>query len=217
MAPINPGSKRRHSSGEATRTLLMNTAERLFARSGPEGVSLREIQVAAGQSNSSVITYHFGSRDGLVRAILADRYARIYQRRQELVTDAIEKGLAGDVHTAMWAIVRPLIESIDAGEMFVPFLARVSANPRTYADYQPELNNAVDVLRSLVPELIASYPDRAWRGRQIQMHGSVLTLLGEVARSEQALSKAQLNNYVDGWVGTLTAPMSAETRTLMDE
>ena len=38
------------------------TAERLFAMNGVEGVTLREIQAEAGQSNSSVITYHFGSR-----------------------------------------------------------------------------------------------------------------------------------------------------------
>ena len=42
----------------------MVTAERLFAMNGVEGVSLREIQAAAGQSNSSVITYHFGSQAG---------------------------------------------------------------------------------------------------------------------------------------------------------
>ena len=58
----NTRPRRRHSTGEATRELLMVTAERLFAMNGVEGVSLREIQAAAGQSNSSVITYHFGSR-----------------------------------------------------------------------------------------------------------------------------------------------------------
>ena len=39
--------------------------------------------------------------------------------------------MLGDPREAVWIIVRPLIESIDAGEMFVPFLARVSANTRT--------------------------------------------------------------------------------------
>jgi AcrR family transcriptional regulator len=63
-------SRRHHAAGEATRELLMVAAERLFALNGVEGVTLREIQVAAGQANSSVITYHFGSQAGLVRALI---------------------------------------------------------------------------------------------------------------------------------------------------
>ena len=129
--------RRRHSAGEATRELLMVTAERLFAMNGVEGVTLREIQAAAGQSNSSVITYHFGSQAGLVRAVLEFRYRRINARRAELLQQARERGVSGDPREAVWIIVRPLIESINAGEMFVPFLARVSANPRAFAEYMP--------------------------------------------------------------------------------
>ena len=58
----NARSRRPHATGEATRELLMVAAERLFAMNGVEGVTLREIQTAAGQANASVITYHFGRR-----------------------------------------------------------------------------------------------------------------------------------------------------------
>src|SRR6266568_265895 len=88
--------RRRHSAGEATRELLMVTAERLFAVDGVEGVTLREIQAAAGQSNSSVITYHFGSQAGLVRALLKFRYRKINARRTELAQGASDRGAAGD-------------------------------------------------------------------------------------------------------------------------
>ena len=57
--------------------MLMEFAERLFATRGIEAVTLREIQQAAGQSNTSVIRYHFGSRDGLVRALIAYRQASL--------------------------------------------------------------------------------------------------------------------------------------------
>src|SRR6266700_697094 len=124
----NTHPRRRHSAGQATRELLMVTAERLIAMNGVEGVTLREIQAAAGQSNSSVITYHFGSQAGLVRALLEFRYRKVNARRAELLKEAREQGMSGDPRAAVWLIVRPLIESIEAGEMFVPFLARVSAN-----------------------------------------------------------------------------------------
>lgn len=212
----NTRPRRRHSTGEATRELLMVTAERLFAMNGVEGVSLREIQAAAGQSNSSVITYHFGSQAGLVRALLEFRYQRINARRAELLREARDRGVAGDPRETVWIIVRPLIESVDAGEMFVPFLARVSANSRTFAEYLPRrMDDAVDVLRETVSSQLSVMPERARLGREVQLYNSVLNLLAELARGHQRISEAQLSNYVDGWVGMLTAPMSPATSELM--
>jgi AcrR family transcriptional regulator len=211
--------RRRHSAGQATRELLMVTAERLIAMNGVEGVSLREIQAAAGQSNSSVITYHFGSQAGLVRAVLEFRYRTVNARRAELLRQARDRGVAGDAREAVWIIVRPLIESINAGEMFVPFLARVSANPRTFAEYLPPevADSTAGVLREMVPGLMAGMPGRARLGREVQLYNSVHSLLAELARGHQRISEAQLSNYVDGWVGMLTAPMSAATSGLMGQ
>jgi AcrR family transcriptional regulator len=213
----NTRSRRHHAAGEATRELLMVAAERLFAMNGVEGVTLREIQVAAGQANSSVIAYHFGSQAGLVRALLEFRYRNINARRAELVSEARDRGALDDPREAVWIIVRPLIESIDAGEMFVPFLARVSANTRTFAEYVPPetLDSTVGVLRDTVPALLAGLPERARLGREVQLYNSVLNLLAELARGHQRISEAQLSNYVDGWVGMLTAPMSPATAALM--
>jgi AcrR family transcriptional regulator len=211
--------RRRHSAGQATRELLMVTAERLIAMNGVEGVSLREIQAAAGQANASVITYHFGSQAGLVRAVLEFRYEGINARRAELLRKARERGGSGDPREAVWIIVRPLVESINAGEMFVPFLARVSANPRVFAEYLPpeQADSTANVLQETVPGLMSGMPDRARLGREIQLYNSVLSLLGELARGHQRISEAQLSNYVDGWVGMLTAPISAGTAALMGQ
>jgi AcrR family transcriptional regulator len=209
--------RRRHSAGEATRELLIVTAERLIALNGVEGVSLREIQAAAGQSNSSVITYHFGSQAGLVRAVLEFRYQKVNARRAELLREARDRGVSDDPREAVWIIVRPLVESIDAGEMFVPFLARVSANPRTFTEYLPPqvADAAASVLREMVPGLMSAMPARARLGREVQLYNSVLSLLAELARGHQRISEAQLSNYVDGWVGMLTAPLSPATAELM--
>jgi len=195
----------------------MVTAERLFAMNGVEGVTLREIQAAAGQSNSSVITYHFGSQAGLVRALLEFRYRKINARRAELLQQARDRGVSSDPREAVWIIVRPLIESIDAGEMFVPFLARISANTRTFAEYLPPQmsDSTVNVLRDTVPGLLSGLPERARLGREVQLYNSVLNLLAELTRGHQRISDAQLSNYVDGWVGMLTAPMSPATSELM--
>jgi hypothetical protein len=101
--------------------------------------------------------------------------------------------------------------------MFVPFLARVSANPRTFAEYLPpeQADSTANVLREMVPGLMAGVPERARLGREVQLYNSVLSLLAELARGHQRISEAQLSNYVDGWVGMLTAPMSPATAALM--
>jgi AcrR family transcriptional regulator len=211
------GGRRRHTTGEATRELLMTTAERLFAVRGVEGVTLREIQVEAGQSNSSVITYHFGSKTGLVRDLIAFRYRTIDARRAVLLEEARADGVSEDPLAAVWLVVRPLIESIEAGEMFVPFLARL-APASVDAEYWPrQIEDATDVLQELVPGLLGDLPDRVRRGREVQLYNSVLNLLGDHARSRHRISEAQLNNYIDGWVGMLTAPVSAVTSDLMEE
>ena len=75
------GERRRNASGESTRVMLMEVAERLFATRGIEAVTLKEIQQAAGQSNTSVIRYHFGSRDNLIRALIAYRQTLLCTHR----------------------------------------------------------------------------------------------------------------------------------------
>ena len=68
-----------------TRDRLLQAAERLFAEHGVHGVTVRQLNAAAGVQNTSALHYHFGSRDGLVRAIVerhqavvdADRASRL--------------------------------------------------------------------------------------------------------------------------------------------
>jgi len=58
--------------GERTRQRLKSAALRLFAERGVENVSIRDIQVAAGQKNNGSITYYFSSRDALIRELVSD-------------------------------------------------------------------------------------------------------------------------------------------------
>jgi len=67
-----------------TRERLLDVAELRFARSSVAGVTTREIVEAADQRNTSAVSYHFGSREGLLLAILARRGAPVDERRGEL-------------------------------------------------------------------------------------------------------------------------------------
>ncbi|MFF4083025.1 TetR/AcrR family transcriptional regulator [Streptomyces sp. NPDC001777] len=64
------------TSGQETREKLIRAAEEVFAAQGPDGAQLRDVVRLAGQSNPSAVQYHFGSRAGLLDAVMAGRQAR---------------------------------------------------------------------------------------------------------------------------------------------
>ncbi|MGW4808899.1 TetR/AcrR family transcriptional regulator [Kitasatospora sp. NPDC004272] len=64
------------SGDGSTRALLIRSAERLFAAQGVHGAQLREVVRQAGQANPSAVQYHFGSREGLLDAVMAERQQR---------------------------------------------------------------------------------------------------------------------------------------------
>jgi TetR/AcrR family transcriptional regulator, repressor for neighboring sulfatase len=100
-------SKRRRRTPEEARRLILETAQALIASTGPEGLRLQDIAAAAGISHP-LILHHFGSREGLVRALTRQAAAELrdklvaamassdYSIEQQLdrVFDAFRDGLA---------------------------------------------------------------------------------------------------------------------------
>ncbi|WP_030661831.1 TetR/AcrR family transcriptional regulator [Streptomyces rimosus] len=64
------------ATGAGTREKLLRAAEEVFAAHGVDGAQTRDIVRLAGQSNPSAVQYHFGSRAGLLDAVMAGRLAR---------------------------------------------------------------------------------------------------------------------------------------------
>lgn len=65
---MTPAAKRVRRTPEEARRLILDTAQGLIAKTGPEGLRLQDIAAAAGISHP-LILHHFGSRAGLVRAL----------------------------------------------------------------------------------------------------------------------------------------------------
>ena len=110
------------------RTRLLETAERLYAERGLDGVSLREITEAAGQRNNAAVHYHFGGRDGLVRALFELRFAALDQRRADLLA-----GLGDDpsLEDLVRVLVVPFAEAAGDDEgHWVRFVARLHEDSR---------------------------------------------------------------------------------------
>src|SRR5438874_8437435 len=93
--------KRLRRTPEEARRLILDTAQELIARSGPEGLRLQEIAAAAGISHP-LILHHFGSREGLVRALT-----------QQAVTELRDKLLAA-LGSAEYSLEEQLDRVFDA-------------------------------------------------------------------------------------------------------
>jgi AcrR family transcriptional regulator len=111
----------RRSQAESVRTQerILDRAERLFARKGYRGVSLRELALAAGV-RPFTIQHHFGSKLGLYQAVL-NRWDPEVQVR---VSRIAEKG--GDFTTVVEAIVDELFEFFLSKRNWVAVSARAA-------------------------------------------------------------------------------------------
>lgn len=82
MASTTTQSSGENERGIRSRLKMILVAEDLFAREGINEVSLRTIASAAGQSNVAAVQYHFGGRDGLLRAIFDYRVRQMEVTRR---------------------------------------------------------------------------------------------------------------------------------------
>lgn len=85
---------------EDIREKLVLTAMALYAEKGLDGVSLRQIGVAAGAKNSGVMQYHFGNRLGLINAVI-ERITQLFMPLWLQSPVAETKDLAELVHQAV--------------------------------------------------------------------------------------------------------------------
>ena len=95
----------RYSSGEQTRIRLVEAAERLFARRGYDGVTLADIRKAAGQHNSSVVGYYFGTKEGLLEAVFSHRLPALNSQREALLAEMLRTRETLSVRDLLWVII----------------------------------------------------------------------------------------------------------------
>jgi AcrR family transcriptional regulator len=118
-------------NGEITRERLLDAAEKLFSEHGIDGVSMRDIAAESGLT-LALANYHFGSKEGLYRAVFERRVPRISSERRAALA-AVGKG--ADPHAAIAAVLdalaRPWVESRGrpGGLAYTRLVAREAGDP----------------------------------------------------------------------------------------
>jgi AcrR family transcriptional regulator len=102
----------------------MSAGARLFAADGVDGARTRDIVELAGQANDSAITYHFGSRQGLLAEILLAGVRRMEPARSA----ALETLDPADLGSVVAAVVQPIADELktEEGRDFLRIVAQVS-------------------------------------------------------------------------------------------
>ena len=120
-----------------TRAALLDAAARAFARDGVFNASLIDITRQAGQGNRAALRYHFGSRDGVLCAVI-QRHAEFLAHREGELLD-VAKRQAG-LEAVVEALVRPAAELADSGwrgRCCLLIIAELTGEDRE--QYSPEL------------------------------------------------------------------------------
>lgn len=111
------------------REVLLRTAERLFAENGVEGTSLRAVMVEAG-TNVGAVNYHFGSKDGLLAALIRHRSDAVRSDREERLV-ALEESEVPDVVELAATIVEPVAALALRGEdAWIRLVSRIATTRR---------------------------------------------------------------------------------------
>jgi len=122
------------TAASSVRERILEVAERLFAEHGMSGVGLRAITTEAGVNLAS-IAYHFGSKDGLLEALFAQRAAPIAQERLRLLARCYEATPSPTLEQILDAFLRPAlslgVQPQFGGPAFVKLRARLATEPET--------------------------------------------------------------------------------------
>jgi len=201
----------------STRELILDTAERLFAEQGIFATSNRRIAEAAGQGNTSVAGYHFGTKADLVRAITRRFTTEVERSRTQLLAGLDDSATLEEL---LGCLVRPWTDRFEAlGQD--SYFARVCAQAMNSPTLRPivvEEGSHSASLEQTWEALDRYFPSPADLSTELR-RGMIQHLIVFVcAEREGALAEGrptsrrswadEANGLVDALQGIITAPMT---------
>ncbi|WP_155940168.1 MULTISPECIES: TetR/AcrR family transcriptional regulator [unclassified Mycobacteroides] len=197
------------------RRQLLLAAERLIAERGPD-VALRDVATAAGNRNNSAVHYHFGSRDGLIEAIIEYRQTPLENIRMALLAEHETASAKDDLTALVSILVRPLFDVpyADGPSHYARFLQRIRDHPDVpQTQLSAERWPATKILTTRLHRALTHLPVPARTPRLFAMASVMFTLLADYERriTQQPLTPAIHTHAEDDTVSMLVGLLSAPT------
>jgi len=199
-------AKGTNARGQATRELLLVTAERLFAERGIAAVPMRDIAQAAGQRNNTAIPYHFGDREGLIRAITIYRGRPTEELRAKMLADLLDQPTPVRVHDLVTAMIAPLVIHFDEGNHNLAFQARLLTERGEFANASGELPGAMAMIPELLCRRLPHMPEETVRLRYTM---AITSAIHTLAHYQDLLQAGRLPQPLDALINDMINFLSA--------
>jgi AcrR family transcriptional regulator len=208
--------------GDSTRQSILDAAERSFAESGFDGVSLRTITERAGV-DLALANYHFGTKENLLREVIARRARIVHDERVKALELArLEAGpRSPSVEAIVTAFLGPLLRRLAQGDAgwrhYGSLVSHFDVLPKFTAMasgvLDPTALHFINALRLALPK--ASERSIYWGymfllGAMVQ----VLSATGRIERLSRGLCRS---DDVDGALRELVPFVSGGLRALGSE
>jgi AcrR family transcriptional regulator len=211
------GEPSRSPSRSDTRDRILRAAETLFAERGINGVSLREVNRGAQQHNTGAVQYHFGDRDGLIRAVV-DKHRFDSEPRRHALLEQYEETGEDDLRALAAALVQPIaakLNDADGGRSYLQVAGEFYSRPVTFDEIFPK-RDPVNSMSRWNELLDALKP----RPRHAQRAAAIRFTFAELGRraAEEANDEDRLfvSHLVDMVHALLASQPSAQTLRLRD-
>lgn len=191
-----------------------------MAQHGIAGVSVRDIVAAAELHNPSAIHYHFGSKLGLIQAILEHRRDAVDPQRLVLLRELDRRGASKHLRPLAEAMVYPFAAYLGPGSYYARFIAQVFNGPNR--DHLVSLTVPAQVgVRRLEARLFPLLRHLPPAVRVQRYRFATKLLMQTMAEHEQQLEEgrepamptmALAADLVEAIIAILTAPLSPLTR-----
>lgn len=136
-----------------TRESLLDAAESLFSMLGVQGASLRQITQQAG-ANLAAVNYHFGSKDGLVRAVFSRRLTPLNDERRRRLEE-VDPDAEDAIEQILRAFLAPVIRLVAEKPEGVGFARLVG---RAWSEPSEEVRKIVlEEIRETVDSFLAAF------------------------------------------------------------
>jgi len=177
------------AAGVGSRERIVVEAERLFGALGFDGASMRQVAEAADVP-LALVSYHFGSKEGLYRAVFDRRVPTVVEQRMTGLAIAMsEPDLDRRLELVVKALVFPMLHlrAHDRDPSFGRLLAHETMDPNS--DGRGFIREMFDpVARAVFDALASALPGRAesevWWAYQFML-GAMVYVMGDTGRIER--------------------------------